>query len=99
MFGNSKPLTSRKKGLPLPGHPRTHRAGGPTVLAIDENSNAVLTAPGKPDGRIALIRRNLPMCLAEELRRLDADDIYALALAGAAEVETVERATVGRISE
>ena len=78
---------------------RLHRAGGPTVLAIDENSNAVLTAPGKPDGRIALIRRNLPMCLAEELRRLDADDIYALALAGAAEVETVERATVGRISE
>ncbi|MBD0021288.1 oxidoreductase [Gordonia pseudamarae] len=70
---------------------RLHRKSGPTVLAIDENSNAVLTAPGKPDGRIALVRRNLPMCLAEELRRLDADKIYEMALAGVGEVETVER--------
>ncbi|WP_174550216.1 glucose-6-phosphate dehydrogenase assembly protein OpcA [Nocardia caishijiensis] len=43
---------------------------------------ATLTRTGAPDQRIALARRETRDCLAEELRRLDADEIYAEALAG-----------------
>lgn len=43
---------------------------------------ATVTRTGDPDQRIALARRETRDCLAEELRRLDADDIYAEALAG-----------------
>ena len=42
-----------------------------------EGDVATLTQPGQPDRRVALPRRNDPECLAEELRRLDPDDIYA----------------------
>ena len=31
----------------------------------------------QPDRQVALPRRGLRDCLAEELRRLDADDVYA----------------------
>ncbi|MEV3963586.1 glucose-6-phosphate dehydrogenase assembly protein OpcA [Nocardia sp. NPDC050193] len=43
---------------------------------------ATLTRTGEPVQRIALARRETRDCLAEELRRLDADEIYAEALAG-----------------
>ncbi|MFI9502899.1 glucose-6-phosphate dehydrogenase assembly protein OpcA [Nocardia sp. NPDC052566] len=43
---------------------------------------ATLTRTGDPDQRIALARRETRDCLTEELRRLDADEIYAEALAG-----------------
>ncbi|GAB2632962.1 glucose-6-phosphate dehydrogenase assembly protein OpcA [Nocardia goodfellowii] len=43
---------------------------------------ATLTRTGDPDQRIALARRETRDCLAEELRRLDADEIYVAALAG-----------------
>ncbi|MEV5832401.1 glucose-6-phosphate dehydrogenase assembly protein OpcA [Nocardia sp. NPDC052112] len=58
----------------------------PTVsIAIERpqtGRTATLTRTGDPDQRIALARRETRDCLAEELRRLDADDIYAEALAG-----------------
>ncbi|MDL9935819.1 glucose-6-phosphate dehydrogenase assembly protein OpcA [Gordonia sp. ABSL1-1] len=65
---------------------RLYRDEGPTVLAVDENNNAVLSAPGKPDGRVGMSRRDLALCLVEELRRLDVDEIYADALRGVTEV-------------
>lgn len=68
---------------------RLVRTDGDTVLAVDENNNAVLTAPGKPDGRIAMTPRSLPVCIAEELRLLDVDEVYAKALAGVADVERI----------
>lgn len=43
---------------------------------------ATLTRTGEPDQRFALARRETRDCLAEELRHLDADDIYAEALTG-----------------
>lgn len=62
---------------------RLHR---PTVsVAIERpqtGRTATLTRTGDPDQRIALARRETRDCLAEELRRLDADEIYAEALAG-----------------
>ncbi|WP_405177074.1 glucose-6-phosphate dehydrogenase assembly protein OpcA [Nocardia sp. NBC_01377] len=66
---------------------RLHR---PSVsIAIERpqtGRTATLTRTGDPDQRIALARRETRDCLAEELRRLDADEIYAEALAGIDEV-------------
>ncbi|MGV9711203.1 glucose-6-phosphate dehydrogenase assembly protein OpcA [Gordonia sp. NPDC003424] len=72
---------------------RLFRDEGPTVLAVDGNNNAVLTTPGKPDGRVAMTHRDLPMLVSEELRRLDLDEVYAFALQGVAEVESEEKAS------
>ncbi|WLP90971.1 glucose-6-phosphate dehydrogenase assembly protein OpcA [Gordonia sp. NB41Y] len=65
---------------------RMHRPEGATVLSIDQNGNAVISVPDKPDGKVAMMHRDLPVCLAEELRRLDTDEIYELALRGAVQM-------------
>ncbi|WP_061965967.1 glucose-6-phosphate dehydrogenase assembly protein OpcA [Demequina aurantiaca] len=46
-----------------------------------DGHNATLTQPGQPEHVIALPARNLGDCLAEELRRLDADLVYGEVLA------------------
>jgi glucose-6-phosphate dehydrogenase assembly protein OpcA len=51
------------------------RAGDVRILREDGRS-AVLTVPGQPDRPVALRRRPIPELLSEELRRLDADEIY-----------------------
>ncbi|MFC9895818.1 glucose-6-phosphate dehydrogenase assembly protein OpcA [Nocardia sp. NPDC127579] len=76
--------------LGCPVHRRTgelrvelHRES--TSIAIQRPQHgrtATLTRTGEPDQRIALARRETRDCLAEELRRLDADEIYVEALAG-----------------
>ncbi len=38
---------------------------------------ATFSSPGKPDRPVALKRKQLPELLAEELRHLDEDDVYA----------------------
>ena len=38
---------------------------------------STFTSPGRPDRPVALKRRQLPELLAEELRRLDEDEVYA----------------------
>lgn len=48
---------------------------------------AKLTRTGKPDSRIPLARREAKECLAEDLRRLDADEIYRDALRGIDKVQ------------
>jgi glucose-6-phosphate dehydrogenase assembly protein OpcA len=45
-----------------------------------EGNVATLTAPGQPQRTIALAHRSDAECLAEELRRLDPDEIYEQAL-------------------
>ena len=45
-----------------------------------------LSQPGQPDRLVALARREVRDCLAEELRRLDPDEIYGAALAGIAKI-------------
>ena len=45
---------------------------------------ATLTRPGQPDRHVALQRRDIAELLAEELRRLDPDEIYGEALASVA---------------
>ncbi|UMB67616.1 glucose-6-phosphate dehydrogenase assembly protein OpcA [Mycobacterium paraterrae] len=48
---------------------------------------ATLSRTGKPDALVPLQRRDVPECLAEDLRRLDADTIYYAALEGIDRVE------------
>lgn len=55
---------------------RLERAGGPIVLNRPDGKTAALIQPDHPEHRIALPIRQLRECLAEELRRLDADEVY-----------------------
>ena len=50
---------------------------GPVRITRTDGRLATFTSPGQPDRPVALKRRELPELLAEELRRLDEDDIYA----------------------
>jgi glucose-6-phosphate dehydrogenase assembly protein OpcA len=54
-------------------------ADGPIRITRSDGKLATFTSPGQPDRPVALRRRDLPELLAEELRRLDEDDIYAAA--------------------
>lgn len=54
---------------------------GEIVLERPDGRLAILTAPGWPQRPIALPRRPLSELIAEELRRLDPDEIYADCLA------------------
>lgn len=55
---------------------RLTRASGDILLERPVPGTAVLTQPGQPDHELHLPRRTLRECLAEELRRLDADVLY-----------------------
>jgi glucose-6-phosphate dehydrogenase assembly protein OpcA len=52
------------------------RAAGPIVLERLIPNVATLSQPDQPNHDISLPRRSLRDCLAEELRRLDPDDLY-----------------------
>ena len=71
------------------------RDGGAIDLVRDIPGIATLRQPGQPMHDLALPRRNLRDCLADELRRLDPDELYGevitsgLVLLGAAEAEGV----------
>jgi glucose-6-phosphate dehydrogenase assembly protein OpcA len=54
---------------------------GDIVLARPDGQMATLSKPGQPDRRVALHRRESAELLAEELRRLDPDDVYGETLA------------------
>ncbi len=55
--------------------------GGKVVINRADGRNATLSRPGEPDRYVALHRRDIAELLAEELRRLDPDEIYGEALA------------------
>jgi glucose-6-phosphate dehydrogenase assembly protein OpcA len=84
-------LSSRLR-VPL----RREVTGGPGItgvtFAIDDGDIAIsrpdgrmatLSRPGQPDRHVALHRREVPDLLAEELRRLNPDEIYGETLAAA----------------
>jgi glucose-6-phosphate dehydrogenase assembly protein OpcA len=50
---------------------------------------ATLTRTGRPEARIPLARREAKECLAEDMRRLDADEIYHEALQGIDKVQYI----------
>lgn len=61
---------------------RLERPSGVVELIRPDGKVGALRQPGQPDRLVALARREVRDCLAEELRRLDPDEIYAEALGG-----------------
>jgi glucose-6-phosphate dehydrogenase assembly protein OpcA len=60
---------------------------GKVALSRADGRNATLSWPGRPERRVALHRRDTAELVAEELRRLEPDEVYAetlRALAGSA---------------
>ncbi|MGL5930366.1 MAG: glucose-6-phosphate dehydrogenase assembly protein OpcA [Dermatophilaceae bacterium] len=71
---------------------RLERASGTVDLVRPlEGNTAVLSQPGQPDRTLALPHRGDAECLADELRRLDADEVYADALGGLADLRVSRR--------
>lgn len=60
---------------------RLTTAEGDIQVSRTDGVTAVLSRPGAPDSRVALPRRDLAELLAEELRRLDPDEVYGEVLA------------------
>ncbi|MCO1658813.1 glucose-6-phosphate dehydrogenase assembly protein OpcA [Pseudonocardia humida] len=69
---------------------RLERASGPIELVRPDGRVGRLSQPGQPDRLVALARREVRDCLAEELRRLDPDEIYGAALAGIGRVADLD---------
>jgi glucose-6-phosphate dehydrogenase assembly protein OpcA len=53
------------------------KRGGDITISRSDGRLATLSSPGEPDRPVALKRRGLDELLAEELRRLDPDEVYA----------------------
>jgi len=68
-----------RKGSNGPGitEVRLDSSAGPIVISRRDGRLATYSTPDHPDRPVALKRRQLPELLAEELRRLDEDDVYA----------------------
>ncbi|HET7739183.1 MAG TPA: glucose-6-phosphate dehydrogenase assembly protein OpcA [Mycobacterium sp.] len=60
-----------------------------TLSRPQEGVTASLTRTGRPDALVPLARRETRDCLAEDMRRLDADEIYHEALMGIERVQYV----------
>jgi len=60
-----------------------------TLSRPQEGVTATLARTAKPEAKLPLARRETRDCLAEDMRRLDADEIYLAALKGIAEVDYV----------
>ncbi len=60
-----------------------------TLRRPQEGVTATLSRTSRPEARIPLARREAKECLAEDLRRLDADEIYHEALQGIDKVQYV----------
>lgn len=60
-----------------------------TLSRPQEGITATLTRTERPDAKVPLARRETGECLAEDLRRLDADEIYLSALQGIDKVQYI----------
>ena len=74
------PVTSADAGSPGISEVRIELEEGEVVIRRDHGRTALLSRTGQPDRRMPLEPRELGDLLAEELRRLDADETYARAL-------------------
>ena len=70
--------------------------GGEVRIRREDGRTALLSRSGQPDRRMPLEPRELGDLLAEELRRLDADETYARALAAATGVDGLSQQPVKR---
>ncbi|MGZ4517107.1 MAG: glucose-6-phosphate dehydrogenase assembly protein OpcA, partial [Mycobacteriaceae bacterium] len=86
-------VLERSSGL---GSVVLERSSGLVSLMRPAGESAVLTQPGQPDRAVALSRRLVKDCLTEEMRRLDADEVYAQALQGLSLVKRSRASTTPR---
>jgi glucose-6-phosphate dehydrogenase assembly protein OpcA len=78
------PFSRDDSGGPGVTEVRFTTADGDIVLSRGDGRLATLSKPGQPDRRVALHRRDAPELLAEELRRLNPDEVYGETLAALA---------------
>jgi glucose-6-phosphate dehydrogenase assembly protein OpcA len=71
------------------------KTSGSIRLFRPGNTVAELTQPGQPAQRISLPRRSLRDCLAEELRRLDPDEVFGETVRGLAVSRTYQEGRYG----
>lgn len=71
---------------------RLVREDGEIVLDRPGDTLATLSQPGQHDQTVALPHRTLSACLAEELRRLDPDEVYGDVLRAVVDFETLFQA-------
>src|SRR5215469_1457990 len=72
---------------------------GKVVISRLDGRNATLSRPGEPDRYVALHRRDIAELLAEELRRLDPDEVYGEALVTLAAQVDVAQADVAPVDK
>ncbi|MGO4534308.1 glucose-6-phosphate dehydrogenase assembly protein OpcA [Leifsonia sp. 2MCAF36] len=77
---------------------KMERGSGVIELAREIPNVAHLSQPGQPSHDLSLPRRNLRDCLAEELRRLDPDDLYGEVITkGLAQLEASDEGAGARV--
>jgi glucose-6-phosphate dehydrogenase assembly protein OpcA len=74
---------------------RFHTSDGDISITRPDGRTATLSRPGEPERRVALHRRDTTELLAEELRRLDPDDVYGESLAVLAASTAAGQAAAG----
>jgi glucose-6-phosphate dehydrogenase assembly protein OpcA len=75
------PFTRDESGGPGVTEVRFASTDGDIAISRPDGRTATLTRPGQQDRRVALHRRDIADLLAEELRRLDPDEVYGETLA------------------
>lgn len=70
------PVTRATSSGPGVTEVRLVSEAGDIVVSRTDGVTAVLSRPGVPESRVALPRRDLAELLAEDLRRLDPDEVY-----------------------
>lgn len=78
------PFSRENSGGPGITEVRIGTTAGDIRISRPDGRVATLTRPGQPDRHVALHRREIAELLAEELRRLDPDEIYGESLAAVA---------------
>jgi glucose-6-phosphate dehydrogenase assembly protein OpcA len=72
------------------------RRSGNIELHRPDATVGILSQPGQPERRVALQRRQVRDCIAEELRRLDPDEIYESALKALGKIDRGRGAAAAR---
>jgi glucose-6-phosphate dehydrogenase assembly protein OpcA len=75
------PFTRDESGGPGVTEVRFTTGAGDIAISRPDGRTATLNRPGQQDRRVALHRRDVADLLAEELRRLDPDEVYGETLA------------------
>ena len=78
------PFTRETSGGPGITEVQLYTPAGNVTISRPDGRVATLARPGQPDRHVALHRREIAELLAEELRRLDPDEIYGESLAAVA---------------